>query len=355
MLLQLALLAATGLAQRTCTVEHTANQDDSPAIRAALESCRTDATVLFRPGVAYNVWTQVATPRLSNVRIRVLGTLHLPADVPAVQAAVRARGAAWITVSGSRVAWEGGEGAAEGWVDSHGEAWWDANAAGGGTGLPNRPHLLAWKAQDGVLRRFKSRKPIAWNVGIGAERVLVEGAEIDAVAKPGRGFPFNTDGFGVTGKHVVIRRSRVFNGDDAVAVQDGARDVLVEDCQIGYQTHGLSIGSLGKNSKKAASVADIVFRNVSVDGGLYAARFKSWRGGQGLVSNVSWSDIRVQNVTVSGEATTMRGEADGAVPDLRHADVHEPGVRPPGSELEARRPRKREQQGHGADQDQGRH
>ena len=83
-----------------------------------------------------------------------------------------------------------------------------------------------------------------------------------------------------------------------MAVQDGAGDLLVEDCVIGYQTHGLSIGSLGKNPKKPASVADIAFRNVTVDGGLYAARFKSWRGGQGLVSNVSWSDIKVRNVTV---------------------------------------------------------
>src|SRR6202012_4394020 len=53
----------------------------------------------------------------------------------------------------------------------------------------------------------------------------------------------------------------------------------------------------GANPNSAAEVSNILFRNITVKGGLYAARFKSWKGGKGLVSNVTWSDIRVENVT----------------------------------------------------------
>ena len=31
--------------------------------------------------------------------------------------------------------------------------------------------------------------------------------------------------------------------------------------------------------------------------GVYASRFKSWIGGQGLAQNITWSNIRVYNVT----------------------------------------------------------
>jgi hypothetical protein len=51
---------------------------------------------------------------------------------------------------------------------------------------------------------------------------------------------------------------------------------------------GLSIGSLGKSQGKFANVSNIHFDRITVAGGLYAARLKSWVGGQGLVENVTW-------------------------------------------------------------------
>lgn len=71
---------------------------------------------------------------------------------------------------------------------------------------------------------------------------------------------------------------------------------------------GLSIGSLGKSQGKFANVSNIHFDRITVAGGLYAARLKSWVGGQGLVENVTWvsvischADIRMStnNLTVS--------------------------------------------------------
>lgn len=42
---------------------------------------------------------------------------------------------------------------------------------------------------------------------------------------------------------------------------------------------------------------NIHFQDVSVIDAVYAARFKSWIGGQGLAKNISWKNIRVYNVT----------------------------------------------------------
>jgi len=66
---------------------------------------------------------------------------------------------------------------------------------------------------------------------------------------------------------------------------------------IGYQTHGMSIGSLGQNQASFANVTNIAFNDLTVINGVYAARFKSWQGGQGLARNISWTNMRTYNVT----------------------------------------------------------
>jgi hypothetical protein len=68
----------------------------------------------------------------------------------------------------------------------------------------------------------------------------------------------------------------------------------------------MSIGSLGKSQNKFANVSNIHFDRITVAGGLYAARLKSWVGGQGLVSNVSWTNIKIHNVTFPFFITQVR-------------------------------------------------
>jgi len=119
---------------------------------------------------------------------------------------------------------------------------------------------------------------------------------IDAYSTTGS-FPFNTDGFDVTATNVKITNSVIFNGDDAIAVQSGSHNVLFQGGTIGYQTHGMSIGSLGQNQATFANVSNIAFDDITVINGVYAARFKSWQGGQGIAQNISWTNMRVYNVT----------------------------------------------------------
>jgi polygalacturonase len=125
---------------------------------------------------------------------------------------------------------------------------------------------------------------------------MVSDAVIDGYSTNGS-FPFNTDGFDVTGTNIKILNSVIFNGDDAIAVQSGSRDILFQGGTIGYQSHGMSIGSLGQEQGSFANVSNIKFNDMTVINAVYAARFKSWIGGQGLTRNVTWSNIRTYNVT----------------------------------------------------------
>lgn len=100
-------------------------------------------------------------------------------------------------------------------------------------------------------------------------------------------FPFNTDGFDIVAQDVLIENSLILNGDDAFAVQSGSQNVVMRGGFLGGPgSHGLSVGSLGQNQGKFANVSDIIFDDFSIHGAVYGARFKSWIGGQGLVSSI---------------------------------------------------------------------
>jgi polygalacturonase len=271
--------------------------DDSPAVLAAFKTCAKDSTIIFSDGVNYNIFTPVQA-RLHNVAIHVKGNIHLPQNISLVQSIVKnGISTRWITLSGPQIDYIGTPDIHNGWINSYGQPWWDANAAAKGTGLPNRPHLISFNTTNGSLQYFKSRKPIGWNVSLSGKNVTVSNPVIDAVSNSSS-FPFNTNAFGVTGTDIRIFNMSVFNGDDAVAVQPGAHNVFVQGGTIGYQTHGLSIGSLSGSEKSPVSVSNIWFNDITVKDSIYAARFKSWVGGYGLAKNITWSNIRVENVSM---------------------------------------------------------
>lgn len=215
------------------------------------------------------------------------GNLHLPQNITYIQAIVNGTGANsyattpyWFNFAGPYIDYIGTDNVTDGWIYSYGQAWWDANPVNG-TGLLGRPHLLNFNTTNGSIQRFKSRKPIAWNVQLVGNNIDVSDSIIDAYSVSGS-FPFNTDGFDVTGTNIKITNSVIFNGDDAIAVQSGSHNVLFEGGTIGYQSHGMSIGSLGQDQSSFANVSNITFNDITCVNSVYSARFKSWIGGQGL-------------------------------------------------------------------------
>lgn len=155
---------------------------------------------------------------------------------------------------------------------------------------------MSYNGENSAIQHFKSLKPIAWNVKLQGTNITVSDTIIDATSST-ESFPFNTDGFDIGGSDITILNSVIYNGDDAVAIGSGSHDILFSGGTIGYQTHGMSIGSLGSDPSDFANVTDVRFEDITVINGVYAARFKSWLGGQGLVKNVTWSNVRVYNVT----------------------------------------------------------
>jgi hypothetical protein len=292
---------------QTCTIASKykvsgGTADDSPAITAAFAKCAKDATVVFEEGVDYNVLKPVSATNLSNVTIQMLGTLHLPTNITAIQALVNETTAAtnasalyWFTFSGPSINYLGSPDITNGWIESYGQAWWDSNAVNG-SGAPSRPHLMSFNTTNGSIQHLKSRKPIAWGCQISGKSITITDTIVDAVSNS-TSFPFNTDGLDVGGTEITILNSVIYNGDDAIAVQAGASNILVQGGIIGYQSHGMSIGSLGQNQAKWANVSNITFNDITVVDAVYAARFKSWIGGKGLAKNVTWSNIHLYNVT----------------------------------------------------------
>ncbi|CZR64156.1 probable exopolygalacturonase [Phialocephala subalpina] len=275
--------------------------DDSPAVAAAFAKCSSNSVIIFE-GVDYNIFTPISATNLSNVAIQMQGNLHLPQNVTAVQNLVNASNALtystalyWFTFAGPSIDYMGSSNVSNSWINSYGQAWWDKNPVNG-TGIANRPHLMSFNTTNGSMSHFKSRKPIGWNVQLVGSNITITDTIIDAYSTSGS-FPFNTDGFDVTGTNIKISNSVIFNGDDAIAVQSGSHNVLFQGGTIGYQSHGMSVGSLGQNQASFANVSNIHFDDITVINAVYAARFKSWIGGQGLVKNITWSNIRAYNVT----------------------------------------------------------
>ncbi|KAI0652589.1 pectin lyase fold/virulence factor [Trametes meyenii] len=292
--LTLVLLSSYASAWKTFVVPHTDGQDDTPGLLTALETGNysTDATVLFAKGVSYNIFTPINFPVFNNVEVRIEGNLSYPEDIASIQDIVGESGfpGSWFTFSGgTNVTLRGSQDPEWGWVDAHGQAWWDAGEQ------INRPHGWAFsKITNGVIRDMKLWKPIAWNFATsGSKNVRAFNNQIVAISST-NSFPFNTDGFSAGGTDLVFENNHIQNGDDCLTVGSGAKNIVFKDsiCEGG---HGLSIGSLGKGGS-VGDVQNVLFENVLMKNCLYAARFKSWTGGNGLARNVTWRDIVFENV-----------------------------------------------------------
>ncbi|KAK1989838.1 family 28 glycosyl hydrolase [Colletotrichum falcatum] len=294
----LAASEAACLPRRCIVATSRDTTSDAAAIADAFAKCASDAEIVFPAGAEYRAYEPVVATKLSNVVITLDGNLSLPRDIPALQKLVEVKGGSltWFRLGGTNVQWIGSPEPDAGWIKSYGQAWWDLNRPGE-AGAPNRPRLMQFNVTNGVMRNAKSMKPIARSFSIEGRNISISDAVVDARSDEGGGFPFDTGGFGVGAADVTITGSRILNGDDAVAVSDGARNVLFRRATIGFQTHGMSVGPLGSDASSQVDVRDIRFEDVDVQGGLYAARFKSWIGGKGLEKNITRSKIRVDNVT----------------------------------------------------------
>jgi hypothetical protein len=106
----------------------------------------------------------------------------------------------------------------------------------------------------------------------------------------------NTDGIHVENtQDVLITNTAVSNGDDCVSIGAGTLNMHVENVTCGPGGHGISIGSLGKQGSRAC-VANVTVRNAVIRHSDNGVRIKTWQGGSGAVSSVSFQNVRMDAV-----------------------------------------------------------
>ncbi|KAL0371579.1 UNVERIFIED_CONTAM: Polygalacturonase [Sesamum angustifolium] len=105
----------------------------------------------------------------------------------------------------------------------------------------------------------------------------------------------NTDGIHIENtNNVEIYNSVISNGDDCVSIGSGCYDVDIRNLTCG-PGHGISIGSLGNHNSRACA-SNITVRDSVIKNSDNGVRIKTWQGGSGAVSGVTFENIHMDNV-----------------------------------------------------------
>ncbi|CAN1353124.1 Polygalacturonase At1g48100 [Linum perenne] len=187
-----------------------------------------------------------------------------------------------------------------GGFNGRGQKWWD---------LPCKPHKVAI---NGTKPRGPCDSPIAIRFFM-SSNLTVQGIRIKD--SPQFNFRFdncknvhiesihimapalspNTDGIHIENTNGVgIYNSIVSNGDDCVSIGSGCYDVDIRNVTCG-PSHGISIGSLGNHNSRAC-VSNITVRDSTIRSSDNGVRIKTWQGGSGAVSGITFSNIHMDNV-----------------------------------------------------------
>lgn len=183
----------------------------------------------------------------------------------------------------------------EGTIDGAGAAWWArSEKAERTTHQPSipRPYMIVLDNCQRVLISgvTLTNSPKFHLVPRTCQDVLIE--NVTVATSPDAP---NTDGIDPGNcRNLIIRGCHISTGDDNIAFKAGhgapTEDVTVEDCVFG-RGHGLSIGS-----ETDAGVRNILARRCSFNGTTTGIRIKSDRTRGGLIQNITYQDMTMNNV-----------------------------------------------------------
>ncbi|KAH7678582.1 Polygalacturonase protein [Dioscorea alata] len=187
----------------------------------------------------------------------------------------------------------------EGTIEGNGEKWWNLpckpHRGPNGTTLPgpcDSPALIRFFMSSNLtVRELRIENSPQFHVKFdGCEDVHIEGLLINSPA-----LSPNTDGIHIENtKKVAIYNSLISNGDDCISIGPGCSDVDIENVTCG-PSHGISIGSLGVHNSQAC-VSNITVRNAVIKNSDNGVRIKTWQGGMGSVSGITFDGIIMENV-----------------------------------------------------------
>jgi hypothetical protein len=236
------------------------------------------------------------------VEVQLLGNIHFPKNITYIQSVVNASSNKyWISMAGKNVVFSGNPlNPFGGIVNGFGQAWYEAAPNTLPLGGLVSPQCSAICKRSKLSRRVacsathvqhlgqqlyhsmdqgreahrlgfphsRQQQPLVSVPYLIRDRTFLtpfpDGIKIDAsydLGKPSV-FPFNTDGWDVSGNNILIEDSWVFNGDDCVAVNSGNNITFRNNVCIGG--HGSSVSS-------ANGVTNVLFKDITMIDSLYAS------------------------------------------------------------------------------------
>ncbi|KAL0420166.1 UNVERIFIED_CONTAM: Polygalacturonase [Sesamum radiatum] len=270
--------------------------DDTEAFKTAWDSaCQTDAGVLLVPySYTFMIQSTIFTgPCESGFVFQVDGTI-MPPDGPDSWPKNYSRRQWLVFYRVDEMSLQGG-----GLIDGRGEQWWN---------LPCKPH----KGANGTTLREPCDSPIAIRFFM-SNNLTVQGLKIrnspqfhfrfdncrnvhiESIHITAPALSPNTDGIHIENtNNVEIYNSVISNGDDCVSIGSGCYDVDIRNLTCG-PGHGISIGSLGNHNSRACA-SNITVRDSVIKNSDNGVRIKTWQGGSGAVSGVTFENIHMDNV-----------------------------------------------------------
>ncbi|RCI06679.1 hypothetical protein CU098_013794, partial [Rhizopus stolonifer] len=275
----LALFTSATQALKTCTVAKSST-DDALTIVDAFKTCASGGNVVFTKGTTYTLKTFVKVTGLKDVNVQFYGTVKLPEFNTKYK-----NTDAYFRIEGSNINWDGGR---VGTFQGNGQKWWDSNNR-------NSPTTLYMVADNSVFKNFGIESSPRYHMELSeSKNVTIEGINIHTVSSSSN-VPHNTDALDVYNSvDITFRDTVITNGDDCLSLKNNITNVIATNitCTNG---HGFSIGSLGKGDSwdfvSKVQISDSVCTNCQ-----NGVRIKTWPGGHGAVKDVTFDNIKLNNV-----------------------------------------------------------
>ncbi|KAJ7593818.1 glycoside hydrolase family 28 protein [Mycena floridula] len=288
-------VAASIEKRATCTVASAgdAGTDDVPAIQAAIKSCGNGGIIVLSAGKTYALRSTLSFAGCVACEMQIEGTLKLSDDLDFWNGVRNA-----IVISGIKTALIHSV-TGTGLIDGNGVPYWTEFAADSSYA---RPTMLSVEGgSSGItIKSFRMKNPpnVFYSVSGASTNIIFDSLKLDATATA-TVTPKNTDGFDIgSSKFVTVRNTTVTNQDDCVVLKPGSDFAFVTGVTCSG-SHGLSVGSLGSAAGSTDTVTNGWFASSTVINSAKAVGIKLYDGlsthGIATVSNVTWTDITVQN------------------------------------------------------------
>ncbi|XP_018324485.1 probable endopolygalacturonase B [Agrilus planipennis] len=196
-----------------------------------------------------------------------------------------------ITIRGNNITVVGAPGHL---LDGDGVRWWDGL---GGNGGKNKPKFIQFRLTNSIVKGLNVKNsPKHCFTITNSENVILTDITYNNLDGDTQG-GHNTDAFDTSNsKNVTITNSVVFNQDDCLAINSGSGHAFTNNyC---YGGHGISIGSVGGRTNNV--VENILIKNNTIVNSENGVRIKTNYNTTGIVTNVTYEDITIENITDYG-------------------------------------------------------